>query len=303
MPYVVVAVSNGAVRSSIAVAARTMGHQVLAVADAGELLAMVKDRPPDVLFLDPMLARLETVEPLRVMRVENRLVGVRIVLVDDHTSVGGPWAPLVRQLADGIIESFRGPDVTKAIDAAIGLGKHNAATAGPAPPPPPASRRAGSPRTPPPAHHPAPVHAPAHAPAASAPAADAASADEGPRRPTIVLVEDLPQLRALLGIRLESEGWSVQWFGTAEDATRHIEAHGAEVILSDINLPGMSGDQFVGLVRKRFPGVFCFLMTALPRDRWPRVPPSVRIFAKPLDLVSLVHALKEARDVRTARNS
>ena len=297
MPYVVVAVSNGAVRSSIAIAARTMGHQVLAVADAGELLAMVKDRPPDVLFLDPVLARLETVEPLRVMRLENRLVGVRIVLVDDRTSVGGPWAPLVRQLVDGVIDSFRGPDVTKAIDAAIGLGKHNVATAGPAPPPPPASRLAGSPRTPPaPAHAPPP--APAHAPSASAPEA---AADEGPRKPTLILVEDMPQLRALLGIRLESEGWSVQWFGTAEDATRHIEEHGAEVILSDINLPGMSGDQFVGLVRKRFPGVFCFLMTALPRDRWPRVPPSVRVFAKPLDLVSLVHALKEARDVRSSR--
>jgi len=283
MPYVVVAVSNGAVRSSIAVAARTMGHQVLAVADAGELLAMVKDRPPDVLFLDPTLARLETVEPLRVMRLENRLVGVRIVLVDDRRSDGGAWSPLVRQLVDGVIESFRGPEVIKAIDAAIGLGKHNLATAGPPPPPPPASRLAGTPRF-------------------SAPPPPPAPADAGaPARPTVVLVEDLPQLRALLGIRLESEGWSVQWFDTAEAALKHVEAHGGEAVLSDINLPGMSGDQFVGLVRKRFPGVWCFLMTALPRDRWPRVPPSIRIFAKPLDLAAVVQALKEVRDFRASR--
>jgi DNA-binding NtrC family response regulator len=102
-------------------------------------------------------------------------------------------------------------------------------------------------------------------------------------------------------MRLEAEGWAVQWFGTSEEALRHVEAHGAEAVLSDINLPGMSGDQFVGLVRKRFPGVWCFLMTALPRDRWPRVPPSIRIFPKPLDLVALADALRQVRDMHRAR--
>jgi DNA-binding response OmpR family regulator len=109
----------------------------------------------------------------------------------------------------------------------------------------------------------------------------------------VVLVEDLPQLRALLGIKLEGEGWRVAWYATAEEALRAVEAEGCDAVLSDINLPGMSGDQFVALVRKRFPGVWCFLMTALPRDRWPRVPPSIRIFAKPLDMNALSAALKE----------
>jgi DNA-binding response OmpR family regulator len=267
LALIVVAVSNGAVRSSIAVACRSARHKVVAVADAGELLGMVKSGHPDVLILDPALSRLETVEPLRVMRLENRLVGMRIVLVGDGRAEGGPWASLARQLADATLESFRGPDVQKVLDAVLAHGAPAPAAPGraaKAPPPPPS------------------------------PPAD-------PSRPTVVLVEDLPQLRALLGIRLEAKGWRVAWHGTAEDALRAVEAEGCEVVLSDINLPGMSGDQLVETVRKRFPGVWCFLMTALPRDRWPRVPPSIRIFAKPLDMDALEAALEEVRQVRRGR--
>jgi len=261
LAQIVVAVSNGAVRASIAQACRTARHKVVAVTDAGELLAMAKSGHPDVLFLDPALSRLETVEPLRVMRLENRLVGVRIVLVDDRRADGGPWASLARQLADATLESFRGSDVQKVLDAVLAGAKPSPAAPKPAPAAP------------------------------KAPPAD-------PSRPTVVLVEDLPQLRALLGIRLEAKGWRVAWYGTAEEALRAVEAEGCEVVLSDINLPGMSGDQLVETVRKRFPGVWCFLMTALPRDRWPRVPPSIRIFAKPLDMEALEAALEEVRNFR-----
>jgi DNA-binding response OmpR family regulator len=298
LAHVVVAVSNGAVRSSIAMACRAVGHRVFAAADAGELLGMVKDATPDVLFLDPSLARIETVEPLRVMRLENRLLGVRIVLVDDRRSDGGAWSPLVRQIVDGVLDSFRGADVLKVLDAVIGIGKANAAVAGAGSPPrtaAPAAAPAARPAVPAPGAPPAPA-APAHP--SQTPAYRASAAD--PSRPTIVLVEDAPHLRALLGIRLESEGWNVCWFGTAEDALRVVESNGCDAVLSDINLPGMSGDQFVGLVRKRFPGVSCILMTALPRERWPRVPPAIRIFGKPIDMVALDRCLLEIRNLRSS---
>jgi len=279
-----------------------MGHQVLAVADGGELLAMVKDKPPDVLFIEPTLARLETVEPLRVMRLENRLVGVRIVLVDDKRVDGGAWAPLVRQLVDGVLESFRGGDIQKAIDAAIGMGKHNAATVAPPQPPPPRAPYLGAQAPPARGGFSAPRAPATPPPAPAAPPPTPSQPPPDPSRPTVVLVEDLPQLRALLGIKLEGEGWRVAWYATAEEALRAVEAEGCDAVLSDINLPGMSGDQFVELVRKRFPGVWCFLMTALPRERWPRVPPSIRIFAKPLDMNALSAALREVRQFRANAN-
>ena len=70
-----------------------------------------------------------------------------------------------------------------------------------------------------------------------------------------------------------------------------IESEGCEVLLSDVNLPGMTGDQLVLLVRKRYPGVRCLLMTALPPERWPRVPPDVPIFPKPVNMEALVKEL------------
>ena len=119
----------------------------------------------------------------------------------------------------------------------------------------------------------------------------AAGTDPQRKGRTILVVEDLPAYRALLGIRLDAEGWDVKWAGTAEEGLKMVDEVGCDAILSDLNLPGMAGDALLEIVRKRFPGVALFLMTAAPRDRWPKVPPSIPIFPKPVDIEALMKRL------------
>lgn len=303
MGFIIVAVQNGAVRASITMAAHEAGHTALAVMDSEELLRAVEQKRPNLLFLDPALARMDTVEPLKHMQLAGHLRDMRVLLVDDRCAEPAAWVAVGRQLVEGVIDSFRKDDIRWAIDAAIGMGKvavKPPPAAGRAPVPPPAPPPSSKPFLPPmkplgPAGRGStalPPRTGSFAPARSAEAPEAAPPPPAaPPGPTILVVEDIPSLRALLGINLEAAGWSVIWAESSEEAMRKIETEGCEVLLSDVNLPGLSGDQLVLLVRKRYPGVRCLLMTALPEERWPRVPAEVPIFAKPLNMEALIKSL------------
>jgi len=298
MAVILVAVANGAVRASIAVAAHEGGHAVFSVGDAGELVEAVDQKKPDLLFLDPGLARMDTVEPLKTLRALGQLERVRLVLVDDRCAEVHTWAAVARQLGDGVIDSFRKDDVRRTIDGLLGLGRMPAETAAAAPPPPPApsgrtmtiNKTLVTGRIP--GMGPAP-RAPTPPPAAVPPVPPApAPADT---RRSILIVEDTLSLRVLLGIKLEGSGWRVAWAGSAEEGMEKIQAEGFDAVLSDINLPGMTGDQFILTVRKRYPGVVLMLMTGLPPERRPKVPAGIPTFGKPLDMDALIRVLDNAR--------
>jgi CheY-like chemotaxis protein len=296
MAVILVAVSNGAVRASISVAAHEGGHTVFSIGDAGELVSAVEQRKPDLLFLDPALARMETVEPLKSLKLLGLLEKLRFVLVDDRCAEATSWAAIARQIGDGVLDSFRKDDVRRTIDGLVGLGRMPVTSQGmSAQAPPPTGKTMALNKTllvgrlpaqRPGAGQPAPP-SPAPAPAAPAPAA----ADT---RRTILIVEDTPSLRILLGIKMESAGWRVTWAATAEEALHKVEAEGCDCVLSDINLPGMTGDQLVLTIRKNWPGVALLLMTGLPPERRPKVPAGIPIFGKPLDMDAVLRVLEKA---------
>jgi CheY-like chemotaxis protein len=71
--------------------------------------------------------------------------------------------------------------------------------------------------------------------------------DAGKRR--ILLLEDSPEVRVLLERRLASAGYEVL---TAEDpveAGKLVVERGPHLIIADIQLPYMSGDEFVAALR------------------------------------------------------
>lgn len=342
MATIVVAVANGAVRASISMAAHEAGHIVHAVMDSDELVLAVEQRRPSLLFLDPALARMDAVEPLKRLHWAGLLREMRVMLVDDRCAENQAWVSVARQLVEGVVDSFRKDDIRRAIDSAVGVGKMpqvppppKAPAPPPLPPPPPMGLKGLGPMKPltPASRTPAaPAPKPPPAPAAPAPSAGlrppgpglrpvapggmartpppnipppaarstrspipapppGSGAPGSPRAPTILVVEDIPSLRALLGIQLESLGWTVKWAETAEEGMKVIETEGCDVLLSDINLPGLTGDQLVLMVRKRFPGLRCLLMTSLSPERWPKVPREIPIFAKPVNMDLLVREL------------
>ena len=291
MAVILVAVANGAVRASIAVAAHEAGHAVFSVGDAGELVEAVDQKKPDLLFLDPGLARMDTVEPLKTLRALGQLQRVRMVLVDDRCAEIHTWAAVARQLGDGILDSFRKDDVRRAVDGLLGLGRMPEAPApAPAPPPPAPKAMTVNPTL---LAGRMPTRVPTTAVPLPPPASRAPVAPE--RRRSILIVEDTPSLRTLLGMRLEGAGWRVAWAGTAEEGMEMVRAEGFDAVLSDVNLPGMTGDQFILTVKKNFPGVMLLMMTGLPPERRPKLPAGIPIVGKPLDMDAVARILEKAK--------
>jgi two-component system phosphate regulon response regulator PhoB len=65
----------------------------------------------------------------------------------------------------------------------------------------------------------------------------------------VLVVEDDPALRRLLGYILETNGLTPVLLGNAEDALERLPDEHPDVIICDVNLPGMQGTEFVEILR------------------------------------------------------
>ena len=70
-----------------------------------------------------------------------------------------------------------------------------------------------------------------------------------PMRSHILVVEDEPQLRALLRLYLEREGHAVTDAGDGPSALAAFDEHGADLIVLDLMLPGMQGETVLDAIR------------------------------------------------------
>ena len=86
----------------------------------------------------------------------------------------------------------------------------------------------------------------------SAPAAAKAVAQF---RYRILIVDDEPSTRESAGIILESEGYEVLTASEGLDALHALSKSLPDLIISDLNMPRMSGFEFLAIVRKRFPHI------------------------------------------------
>src|SRR4051812_26494215 len=61
--------------------------------------------------------------------------------------------------------------------------------------------------------------------------------------PQLLVVDDDPSMRRLLSVLLRSEGYTVDQASDGEEALKKAFTHGHDLILLDLNMPGMSGEQ------------------------------------------------------------
>lgn len=66
----------------------------------------------------------------------------------------------------------------------------------------------------------------------------------------ILIIEDEPQIRKLLEINLESNGYKVIHAGTAKEGLLTASAHSPDMILLDLGLPDMNGHQLLKELRQ-----------------------------------------------------
>jgi CheY-like chemotaxis protein len=81
--------------------------------------------------------------------------------------------------------------------------------------------------------------------------------------PVILVVDDSPLDRALIGELIKDQplDWVVDFAESAEEALVRISHLAVDLVVTDMNMPGMDGLELLGLLRKRYSGLPVIRMT------------------------------------------
>lgn len=83
----------------------------------------------------------------------------------------------------------------------------------------------------------------------------------GVPRASILVVDDDDNARHGLGLSLRSGGYRVSFAANAESALELLRLEPVDVVISDHRMPGMSGLEFLKLVRDRHPDTVRIMLT------------------------------------------
>src|SRR6185369_8635297 len=84
-----------------------------------------------------------------------------------------------------------------------------------------------------------------------------------PNMVKILVIEDNPALQTLTRDLLKMEGFEVDGAGTGEEGREKIENNTPDLLVLDLTLPDDFGLDICSEMKKKFPGLLVFIMTAL----------------------------------------
>jgi putative addiction module CopG family antidote len=114
-----------------------------------------------------------------------------------------------------------------------------------------------------------------------------------PARTAVLLVEDDPMIRAATSDMLQGAGFLVVDAGSAEDALVALQTSGIDVLVTDVNLPNMTGPELAARAREVRPGIATVYATG---DRQVEVDgPRSALVVKPYTARALLRAVATAR--------
>ncbi len=99
----------------------------------------------------------------------------------------------------------------------------------------------------------------------------------------ILIVDDERDLRIIFKRFLEVDGYNCQTVGTAEEALDVLDEVDFSVVITDINMPGMSGIDLLREIRRRYPEVAVLVISAVD-DR--------KVAVKALELGAFAYMIK-----------
>ena len=77
----------------------------------------------------------------------------------------------------------------------------------------------------------------------------------------ILFVDDEPHVTAALKRALRREPYEIISVNSAEAGLETLAQHDISVVVSDEQMPGMSGSEFLAVVRKKYPGTIRIILT------------------------------------------
>ncbi|HET9696289.1 MAG: response regulator [Acidobacteriaceae bacterium] len=109
----------------------------------------------------------------------------------------------------------------------------------------------------------------------------------------VLVVDDDPAIRTSMSLLLESEGYKVAEAEDGLEAIVFISQSIPDVVVSDLNMPRMSGFELLSEVQRRFPQIVTIAMSGAYRDA-DELPPGARahgFYAKGAPASNLVATL------------
>ncbi len=115
---------------------------------------------------------------------------------------------------------------------------------------------------------------------------------------TILIVDDEPFITEILTEALSREPYVTLTAGSAEDALHLLAQRQVDVIISDEKMPGMSGSEFLAVVRKKYPDTIRMILTghgslesAMRAINEGQI---YRFFTKPCNVLDLAMTIRKA---------
>jgi CheY-like chemotaxis protein len=115
------------------------------------------------------------------------------------------------------------------------------------------------------------------------------------RKPTLLIVDDEPVTRELLSQVFAGRGHEVSSAKDGFAALQQIRTQAPDIILSDLNMPGMSGFELLSVVRRRIPGIYVIATSgAFAGDTVPHGIAADAFYAKATGLTYLFEIMRNA---------
>jgi|GEM_PF-2158418 len=81
-------------------------------------------------------------------------------------------------------------------------------------------------------------------------------------RPNLLIIDDDPVFRRLMGVMFTQEGYSVATADSAESAFKLLSSHSFQVAVVDYKLPDLNGIEFLERIKHTYPDMMRILITA-----------------------------------------
>ncbi|MBA3463659.1 MAG: response regulator [Deltaproteobacteria bacterium] len=114
---------------------------------------------------------------------------------------------------------------------------------------------------------------------------------------SILLVDDDGDTGMLLGEGLRSRGFRVQLFDSASACLASLDQAHVGVVVTDVQMPGMSGIELCSILRARYPLVVPIVLSGLDTSKTSEAAAASGAFAflaKPTKLTRLASVIREA---------
>jgi CheY-like chemotaxis protein len=111
---------------------------------------------------------------------------------------------------------------------------------------------------------------------------------------SVMVVDDSGVFGFTLSLEFRKHGWDVFCCGNAEEALRKVKEKNFDLILSDVFMPGMRGDELAARLLKDRPETRIIIMSSMPRENLPALPKGVAFIPKPVNVPMVLAAFDRA---------